>query len=235
MIDMTKPPTPRECNEVVRRAVREASRAAPGGSFRPAFVHDVASSREAARAQAAARCEQEVTRCNGQLAAAQDAASRTNVLLASGNDKGETPAAQGYQERYRAGLERNRLAAQADQSARSATAATAGAHSQLAVLKAELAWIDQCTMAWLQPWLEGVALVDPALVDSVQLFDLGGLVGQAGPDPLQAIAQQHPALFGTADAQPALGAASAQHPALDQASDEPFIPATAFDKETQHA
>ena len=234
MIDMTKPPTPRECNEVVRRAVREASRTAPGGSFRPTFVHDVASSREAARAQAIARCEQAVASSSSALASAQDSAQRTGGLLSGATSAPET-CADDYQQRRKARIQRESLAKQADASARSAHSASAAAQRELAGLKSALAWIDHCTLAWLQPWLEGVGMVDPSLVDNVQLFDLSGLVGTADEDPVEGIADKHPALFGTTREQPSFEAAGAPRPALGESDDELLIPTNPLEKEAQHA
>lgn len=201
MVDLSRTPTPRECNSLFKRGQRDAleARGHVDGAFRTPHADEVGRAYESCCEEARIDYEREVVGYEGcQMAAIDSLESAAKAL--EGLENKALPAADGADRDYQGEYRDKQMHAALDERTQKATmqasAARHDAGTARAKAMARVALLKRHAILWLQPYCEGLYCVDPSLVERLRPFEMGGMFAFDGISTVEAVTDQHPALFG---------------------------------------
>jgi len=223
MVDLTRNPTPRECDYLRKRGQRDAQRFSKSDTaeFRSPHADEVDKACKAACGRVRAEYEKRVAQCGNSHESACDGIQRAKKAMEN-LEQPLLPSGEGsngdYQDGYRNKLKRDAFEEEAAKSAAEAQSAKMNAEAARVQAMAAVNCFIERAACWLRPYCEGIYSVNPQLIEKLLPFDMPGMFG-GDDDPfdfIDEVVEKHPSLFGGLGTAKSLEAARDEPKALDE-------------------
>ena len=239
MVDLTRNPTARECNELLRRGRRDALSICDceTGEHRTPYADEVARAYESACKFIHAEYERSIIQFGNEHEAAMNEARFAEEALKKlrqpylpsteiANDR--------YQDEYRNRHKRLALEGELETAAEEIRSAKSRAGLVRVDSIAEAVRLRDRAMHWLHPYCEGLFSVDPKLIEEIRPFDYGGMFFYDGLSQINRITDQYPSLFDKASSAKAIEFVEGNPRALSEAVSVANLRGIQESKETQY-